>query len=70
MFVAVDQGNLEIPVATVTIQDKQLRLDSPAISGSYRGTLGGNGEIDGEWSQGPTHHPLTFKRDTAGKKEL
>ena len=35
-LIALDQGNLEIPVATVTIHDKQVQLDAPAISGTYR----------------------------------
>lgn len=57
----IDQAYLKIPVTTVTINARQLQLESRAISGSYRGTLGANGEIAGEWSQGPTHSPLTFK---------
>jgi len=60
-LIAVDQGNLEIPVTTVTIKDKQLQLDARAVSGTYVGTLGANGELTGEWSQGQTHLPLNFK---------
>lgn len=68
-LIAVDQGNLEIPVTTVTIQDKQVQLDAPAVSGTYRGTLDGSGEIAGEWAQGPTKLPLTFKRVAAEAKK-
>lgn len=60
-LIAVDQGNMEIPVTTVTIKDKQVQLDAPAVSGTYRGTLGGSGEIAGEWEQGASRLPLTFK---------
>lgn len=69
-LIAVDQGNLEIPVTTVTIQDKQVQLDAPAISGTYRGTLGGSGDIAGEWTQGTTRLALTFKHVTSETKKL
>ena len=59
---SVDQGNQEIPVTTVTIEGKQLRVEARAVSGTYRGTLGDNGEISGEWVQGPAQLPLVFKR--------
>jgi hypothetical protein len=35
------------------------------VSGKYSGTLGANGEIAGEWSQGQRTVPLTFKRAAA-----
>jgi hypothetical protein len=60
VLTAVDQ-KMEIPVATVTITGKDLHLAAPAVSGNYRGTLGPEGEIKGEWSQGASHIPLTFK---------
>jgi hypothetical protein len=69
-LIAVDQGNVEIPVTTVTINDKQLQLEVRTVSGTYSGTLGGNGEISGEWSQGPGHFPLTFKRVAPEAKKL
>lgn len=61
-LIAVDEGNLEIPVTTVTINGKSLQLEARAISGMYRGTLGAGGEITGEWSESAGHFPLTFKR--------
>lgn len=65
----IDQGSQEIPVTTVTIQDKQLQLEARVVSGTYRGTLGGSGEIAGEWSQGPARLPLTFTHvASVGKK--
>ena len=60
-LLAIDHGNLEIPITTVTIQDKQLLFESRAISGSFRGALGDNGEIAGEWSEGTKRLSLTFK---------
>ncbi|MSU23076.1 MAG: hypothetical protein EXS32_04550 [Opitutus sp.] len=64
-LIAIDHGNLEIPITTVTIQDKRLQFESRAISGNFRGTLGDNGEITGEWSEGPKRLPLTFKQAPA-----
>jgi hypothetical protein len=61
VLTSVDQGNQEIPVTSVTIEGGQLQVDARAVSGVYRGTLGANGEISGEWSQGATHLPLTFQ---------
>ncbi len=61
-LVSVDQGNTEIPVASVTIKEKDIRLEIPAVAGSYKGTLGANGEIAGEFTQGGNPLPLTFKR--------
>ena len=61
-LIAVDQGNTEIAVSTVTIQGKELHLEVRAVSGDYRGTLNESGEIAGEWSQGASKMPLTFKR--------
>ena len=62
ILIALDQGNLEIPATIVTIDGKQLQLEARTISGAYRGTIGSDGEISGEWPQGPSRFPLTFKR--------
>jgi len=59
---SVDQGGQEIPMSTVTIHDKQLQFEIRAVGVRYRGTLGGNGEITGEFSQGPATLPLNLKR--------
>ncbi len=61
-LIALDKGNLEIPVSTVTIRGKQLDLESRAISGVYHGTLGADGAIAGEWLEAGNHLALTFKR--------
>ena len=61
-FILLDEANQEIPITTVTVQGKELALESRPISGTYRGTLGAGGEITGEWAQGPGRLPLTLKR--------
>lgn len=68
-LIAVEHGNLEIPVTTVTIKGKDLQLEARAVSGTYRGTLGAGGEMAGEWSEGPHHFPLTFKRVSSETKK-
>jgi len=64
----LEPRKMEIPITTVTMRDKQLELESRAVSGSYRGTLGGSGEIAGEWIEGSTHTPVTFKRASSQSK--
>jgi len=61
-LIAIDQGNREIPVTTVAVNGKQLQLEARAVSGTYRGTLGPEGGISGEWAQGANRFPLNFKR--------
>jgi hypothetical protein len=54
--------NTEIPVTTVTITGSQLQLEARAVSGTFRGALGSEGDISGEWQQGPNRISLTFRR--------
>ncbi len=61
-LIAMDKGNLEIPVSTVTIRDKQLDMESRAVSGAYHGTLGVDGTIVGEWVEAANRLPVIFKR--------
>jgi hypothetical protein len=61
-LIAVDSGNLKIPVTTVTIHEGQVKLEIRAISGTYHGRLGSDGEIAGEWLEGGGRLPLTFRR--------
>ena len=69
-LIAIDHGNLEIPISTVTIEGSQIRFESRAISGSFVGTLGANGEITGEWSEPAKRLPLTFKPAPADVAKL
>ena len=62
VLISVDKGNTEIPVTTVTLKSNELVLEARAVSGTFRGTLGANGEIAGEWIEKTARLPLTFKR--------
>jgi hypothetical protein len=68
-LISVDKGNLEIPVTTVTLKDKQLQLEARSVSGKYQGTLGATGEIAGEWTEGSDRLPLTFKHGSSEAKK-
>ena len=68
-LISVDQGNKEVPATTVTIKEKQLQLEVRAVSGTYSGTLGANGDIAGEWTQRTNRLPLTFKRASSETKK-
>lgn len=68
-LISVDKGNLEIPFTTVTIQDKHLQLEARSVSGKYQGKLAATGEIAGEWTEGSTRLPLTFKRGLSDAKK-
>jgi hypothetical protein len=67
LLISVDKGNLEIPVTTVTLKGNQLELDARAVGGTYRGTLGANGEIAGEWVETAARMAVTFKRAATAK---
>ena len=60
---SLDQGNVEIPVATVTQDGTRVKLIVSMISGTFDGELKG-GELAGTWTQGPLSAPLVFKRTT------
>jgi uncharacterized protein len=60
-LVSLDQGGIEIPVATVTQDGSRLKLLLTMISGTFDGELKG-GELTGTWTQGPLKLPLVFKR--------
>lgn len=62
-IVSVDQGNTEIPIATITQTGMHLELSVPQIAGSYSGDLK-DGKLMGTWSQGPGTFPLEFTRST------
>jgi len=60
-LVSLDQGSLEIPVATTTQKGTHVTLLVTMISGTFDGELKG-GELAGTWTQGPLKLPLVFKR--------
>jgi hypothetical protein len=51
---SVDQGNVSIPIDTVSFQaDGSLRLDLKSIGAAYEGKLNSDGsEVSGTWQQG------------------
>lgn len=58
---SIDQGARGIPVETVSVKDKTLRMEVKAVNGTYEGTLDAVGtKATGEWSQGPSTLPLTL----------
>lgn len=62
-LIAVDQGNLEIPISTVVQQGTAVRLETRAVSGTFTGTLAG-AELSGTWTQGGRSLPLVLHRSS------
>ncbi len=61
---SLDQGS-RLRCSQVTLAGRRFTFLIPAVHGSYRGTLGANGNaIRGTWNQG-TPLPLTFRRGPA-----
>ena len=60
-IVSVDQGNVEIPIATIVQAGAHLTLELPSIAGTYSGDLK-DGRLVGTWSQGAGTMPLEFAR--------
>ena len=59
---SLDQGARGIPISAITVNNGQLTFTVPAVSGSFTGTLSGDGStIDGSWSQGASL-PLVLTR--------
>jgi hypothetical protein len=52
-----------------SVEGNLLQFESRAVSGTYQGTLAANGEINGEWSQGPGKLPLNLKRAATDKSQ-
>ena len=60
---SLDQAANDLPIDTITSEAGLVRFNAPNLSLSYEGKLSADGsEIVGELKQGPTTHPLTFKR--------
>jgi hypothetical protein len=60
-LISVDQGGVEIPVTAIMQKATNLKLELQSIAGSFDGDLQ-EGEIRGQWTQGPATLPLTFKK--------
>jgi pimeloyl-ACP methyl ester carboxylesterase len=64
-----DQAAKDIPVPTTTLTGRTLKLDLPALKGSYTGTVAADGQsIVGTWSQG-MEFPLTLRRVVRATEE-
>ena len=61
MLISVDQGGAEIPLSSIVQTDAHLAFTVPGVGGSYEGDLK-DGQIVGNWTQGPGSLPLTLKR--------
>ena len=60
-LVSVDQGGVEVPVASIVQSGSRLVLVLPTIAGSYDGELK-DGVLTGKWTQGSNTWPLVFKK--------
>jgi hypothetical protein len=60
-LVSVDQGGVEVPIASIFQKGSRLMLALPTIAGSYDGELK-DGVLTGKWTQGSNASPLVFKK--------
>ena len=63
-MISLDQGGAEIPIAAVVQTGSHLKLVVQVIAGTYEGDFK-DGQLTGNWSQGPGTLPLVFKRPQA-----
>jgi hypothetical protein len=69
VVVSLDQGNSRIPVSGLTETDGKVHFETPAVKGSFTGTMNADGsELSGEWSQLGRSTSLVFKRLPAASK--
>ena len=67
---SIDQGANGIPVEKVTFKDDTLKLDIPAVHGSYEGSVDAEAKtLTGKWAQATTL-PLTFKKRSSTEKAV
>lgn len=65
-LISLDQGNVTIPIETISYQNGSLRLAMKLVSAVYEGRLSEDGkEITGTWQQGGNSLPLVFRRPGA-----
>jgi hypothetical protein len=60
-LISLDQGNAEMPIATITQEGSNVKLLVTMINGTFDGELKG-GQLSGTWTQGPLSLPLAFTR--------
>jgi uncharacterized protein len=62
---SVDQGARGIPVETVSLKDKTLRLEVAAVNGGYAGTFDAAGtKATGQWTQSGQSLPLILEKQS------
>ena len=70
VMVDVGHENKHLPLTTVMFKNNEFEFEVRSVSGSYRGTLGADGKIAGEYKPGNGQRmPLTFKHVAAGPKK-
>ena len=68
MVTNLDQGSLQIPVATITQTGSQVTLGFKVVESSFTGTLNAErGELTGTYTQGGASTPVTFTRQVPGR---
>ena len=60
-LISVDQGNVELPIASIVQTGAHVKLILPVVVGTYEGDLK-DAQLTGTWTQGPRSWPLVFKR--------
>jgi hypothetical protein len=59
----LDEGGVEIPIATISQQASNVTFNVAVVNGSYTGTLNAAGtELAGTWTQRTLTAPLVFRR--------
>lgn len=68
---SVDQGAMNLPIDSITIENKTMRFVMKSIGGNYEGTLSEDGTaVTGTWTQSGQSLPLAFKRVTETTQAL
>jgi hypothetical protein len=60
-MVSVDQGGVEIKIASIVQAGARVTLELPTVAGTFDGELK-DGRLVGTWTQGPAKMPLEFTR--------
>lgn len=60
---SIDQSANDLPIDTINFKDGALHFEMKRIGATYDAKMSADGtQLDGQWKQGPTTFPLTFKR--------